>query len=71
MNLGLYDAIIPIGTPITKHSNTEIRTDDNVIIASIQIPQAPIKSKRIIVVIANRNPTEAQLIKTNVAMVNQ
>ena len=57
LNLSLYDAIIPRGTPIIKHSNTETKTEDNVIIDCGQIPQAPIKSNNKIVINANLIPT--------------
>ena len=57
LNLSLYEAIIPRGTPIIKHKNTETKTEDNVIIDWGQIPQAPMNNKSIIVIIANLNPT--------------
>ena len=28
LNLSLYDAIIPIGTPIKKHNKTETKTEE-------------------------------------------
>ena len=62
---------MPIGTPITKHRRTEIRTDERVIIASVQILHAPMKTKRIAVIIANLIPTDFQLIRTNAPIVNQ
>ena len=37
---------MPIGTPITKHKRTEIRTEDKVIIASVQILHAPINANK-------------------------
>ena len=62
---------MPIGTPITKHKRTEIRTEDKVIIASVQILHAPINANKKAVTIANLKLTAFQLIKTNAPIVNQ
>ena len=62
---------MPIGTPMAKHKRTEIRTDERVIIASVQILQAPMNARRIAVIIANLIPTDFQLIRTNAPIVNQ
>ena len=60
-----------MGTPIIKQRRTEIRTEDNVIIASVQILHAPIKSKRSVLIIANLSPTEIQLMMIRAVIVYQ
>ena len=57
LNLSLYEAIIPKGTPKAKHKKTETKTDQSEIIDWDQIPHAPIKSKSKAVINANLKPT--------------
>ena len=62
---------MPSGTPIAKHRATETKTDERVIIAWVQIPQAPINNNKRAVIKANLIPTVKYPIATNTPIVYQ
>ena len=69
LNLWLYEAIIPKGTPTAKHKVTETKTEDKVIMDWVQIPHAPINNSNNIVTTANLNPTVKYPIAVNIPIV--
>ena len=54
---------------ITKHINTDTRTDDKVIIECIHIPVAPMKASNNAVMVANLRPTVKYPMITKTVMV--
>ena len=54
---------------MAKHISTDNNTEDNVIIDSYQMSQAPINSSNMLVTTANLNPTDTKLIIINTAVV--